>query len=296
MAEAGETTTLLPTTQDGATIKLSIHIEMLRFVGLAAGGVLLITGWFITTYFVVYPEKENPSTFFQKLFGGAPSDFDETQTFIYEMFHFSHTCTFLDFNPSKTCAALIIMLHTLPINAFVILHYYRVMSQIGDKWKSLKSICPTFTIIQFITFTYFYMVFVNSPYGHYGDPQAKVSFTLHYIPYMLWQMGILLMGIQQCWFVALKDVIPFGFVNRMMIWRYVQLLMVFFVVYTTFVWSFICGSPIWPTDDDHPAGKAAAKFIMFGWDFFAVLVPMVLAWFEAKDGNISIITFHEVAR
>ena len=42
MAEAGETTTLLPTTQDGATMKLSIHIEMLRFLGLAAAGKIIL--------------------------------------------------------------------------------------------------------------------------------------------------------------------------------------------------------------------------------------------------------------
>lgn len=294
MAEAGEGTSLLPT-QDGVTMKLSLHIEMLRFWGLAAGGVLLATGWFITTFMVVFPEKENPSSFIAKLFG-APSDFDETQTFIYEMFHFSHTCTYLDFNPSKTVAALVIMIHTLPCNAFVVLHYYRVMAQVGSKWDNLKSVCPAFTIIQFITFMYFYMVFVNSPYGHYGDPKATVDFTLHYIPYMLWQMGILLMGIQQCWFVALKDVIPFGWISRMMIWRYVQLLMVFFCVYSLFVWSFIFDMPLWPTDDAHPLGKKAAKFIMYGWDFAAVLVPMVMAWEEAKDGNVSIITFHEVTK
>lgn len=287
-----EETPLVGGVSDGATKTLVLHLEMLRFWGLAAGGVLLGTGWFITTFFVVFPEHDNVSSAWDKLFNGAPSDFDETQTFIYEMFHFSHTCTFLDFNPSKTVAALVIMVHTLPCNAFVVLHYYRVMAQVGPKWDSLKSVCPTLTLIQFVTFLYFYMVFVNSPYGHYGDPAATTSFTLHYIPYMLWQMGVLLMGIQQCWFIALKDVIPFSFISREMLWRYVQFLMVMFVLYSTFVWSFIFEMPLWDTTGG--LGKTAAKCVMYGWDIAAVLLPMVMAYFEAQDGNVSVLTFHEV--
>ena len=197
----------------------------------------------------------------------------------------------LDFNPSKTCAALIIMLHTLPCNAFVVLHYYRVMIQTDPKFKGLQAATPALSTIQFITFMYFYMVFVNSPYGHYGDPVAKLNFTLHYIPYMLWQMGMLLMGIQQCWFIALKDITPFG-ITDMMLWRYVQFLMVLFVVYGSFVWSFILDKPLWDTHEN--PGKLCAQIIMYGWDISAVVVPTVFAWVEAQSSNDSIITFYEV--
>jgi len=292
---ASETTPLTGPVQDGKVVKVTLHIEMLRCFGLFAGTLLLATGWFITTFFVVYPEKENPSTPFQKLFGGAPSDFDETKTFIYEMFHFSHTCTLLDFNPSKTVAALVIMVHTIPCNLFVVLHYYRVMAQVGGKWDNLKAACPTMTLIQFITFMYFYMVFVNSPYGHYGDPQASIDFTLHYIPYCLWQMGILFMAIQQCWYTSLKGVVPFG-IPPTLVWYYVLLLIAFFFVYSTFVFSFIFDMPLWCTTDECPTGKTAAKCVMYGWDFFAVLIPVVLAYKESQDGNVSVITFHEMTQ
>jgi hypothetical protein len=290
---AADEETPLVGTQDGKKATLSVNIELIRFYGLIAGAVLLMTGLFVTTYFVVYPEHEDTHTWSEKLFHGAPSDFDQTQTFIYEMFHFSHTCTMLDFNPSKTVAALVIMLHTLPCNAFVVLHYYRVMIQDDPKFAGLQSVCPTLSIIQFITFMYFYMVFVNSPYGHYGDPEATLDFTLHYVPYMLWQMGMLLMAIQQCWFIALKDIVPFGITGQML-WRYVQFLMVLFVIYCSFVWSFILGTPLWDTHEN--PGKLMAQIVMYGWDISAVVVPTIFAWVEARDSNASVITFYEVHR
>jgi hypothetical protein len=288
---AGEQTPLVSGVQDGKKVAIKVNIELIRFYGLIAGAVLLFTGLFVTTFFVNYPVSENPSSWQDKLFHGAPSDFDQTQTFIYEMFHFSHTCTMLDFNPSKTVAALVIMLHTLPCNAFVVLHYYRVMIQTDPKFAGLQSATPIMSTIQFIAFMYFYMVFVNSPYGHFGDPKATVDFTLHYIPYMLWQMGMLLMGIQQCWYIALKEIVPFG-ITPHMLWRYVQFLMVLFVVYCSFVWSFVLNRPLWDTNGQ--PGKLCAQIVMYGWDLCAVVVPTIFAFVESKNSNESVITFYEV--
>jgi len=289
---SGEETPLVSGVQDGKKASIKVNIEYIRFYGLVAGAVLLTTGLFMTTFFVVFPANENSSSWQDKLFHGAPSDFDQTQTFIYEMFHFSHTCTMLDFNPSKTIAALVVMLHIIPCDAFVVLHYYRVMIQTDPKFAPLQSVTFPMSVIQFITFTYFYMVFVNSPYGHFGDPGVTVTFTLHYVPYMMWQMGMLLMGIQQCWYIALKEIVPFG-ITPHMLWRYVQFLMVLFVLYCVFVWSFVLGHPIWDTHGQ--PGKLCAQIIMYGWDMCAIVVPTIFAYVEAQNSNASVITFYELA-
>jgi len=269
-----------------------LNIERIRFFGLLGGAVLLFTGLFVSTYAVNFPVKENPSSFWDKLLHGAPSDFDSTQTFIYQLFGFNHTCTLLDFNPSKTIAALIIMLHTLPCCFFVVCHYLRITAQTDPKYANLQKTTVILTPIQFIVFIYFYMVFVNSPDGEYGTEEGMHKFTLHYLPYMLWQLGMLLMGIQQCWFIALKGMIPFSWITPLMMWRYVQFMIFLFIVYSWFCWSFILGSPAWDTST--PMGLLLAKTIMYGWDIVAVVVPTVMAWYESTDGNDTMLVFKEL--
>jgi len=270
-----------------------LNIERIRFWGLLGGAALLLTGVFVSTFAVVFPETDTPSSFWDKLFHGAPSDFDSKQTFIYKMFGFNHTCTMLDFNPSKTISALIIMLHTVPCCFFVVCHYLRITAQTDPKYDSLKKVTNIFTPIQFLVFLYFYMVFVNSPDGVYGTPEGMTKFTLHYIPYMLWQLGMLLMGIQQCWFIHLKGMVPFSWITVDMMWTYVQFLIVLFCVYCYFCWSFILGSPAW---DTHTSllGKRAAQTIMYTWDIAAVVVPTIMAWVESTDGNDTMFVFKEL--
>merc|ERR1711915_645717 len=96
--------------------------------------------------------------------------------------------------------------------------------QLDPKFDNLKMATKYFSPFQFLTLLYFYMVFVNSPYGEYGTKEALNNFILHYIPYMLWQMGMLLMAIQQCWFISLKGRIPFTWVTKEYLWYYVQFL------------------------------------------------------------------------
>ena len=276
------------------TKTITLNIERVRFYALLGGAVLLLTGKFVTTFGVVFPKEmhPDPSSMWDKLFNGAPSDFTEKETFIYKLFGFNHTCTLLDFNPSKTVAALIIMLHTLPLSFFVICHYIRVMSHTEPIFKGLQTYSSIASPIQFIVFTYFYMVFVNSPDGEFGTPEAMTSFTLHYIPYMSWQLGMLLMGIQQCWYIYLKDQVPFSWVSRDMMWNYCVFMMVVFVIYTYFCWSFILGAPAWETH--YGPGRGLAIFLMYLWDVIAVIVPTVFAYYESIDGNDSSITFKEL--
>lgn len=256
------------------------------------GLVLLSVGTFVSTYAVNFPVKENPSTFMEKLFGGKPSDFETSETFIYKLFHFNHTCSMLDFNPSKTIAALIIMLHTLPMLLFVICHYLRITSQTDSKYDTLKMVTKVFSPIQFVVFTYFYMVFVNSPDGEFGTASGMRKFALHYVPYGLWQLGMLLMAIQQCWFLSLKDQLPFPWITHTMLRAYLYFMGALFTVYTYFIVSFMLGSPAWDTTTT--IGLLSAKGIMYIWDVVAAIIPMIMAWYESTDGNDTQFTFEEL--
>ena len=182
----------------------------------------------------------------------------------------------LDFSPSKTISVLIIVLHTMPFSFFSICHYFCVTSHSKASFKNLKTNTKIDTLLRFfILFTYFYMVFVNSPDGKFGTDEGMKKFTMHYISYMTWQLGMLLMAIQQCWYCVLKELIPFSFVTPMMMRRYCQFVMFMFVVYTYFCWSFILGKPAWETH--YGFGQTVALAIMYGWDITAVLIPMIFA-------------------
>uniref|UniRef100_A0A6T9ZJV4 Uncharacterized protein n=1 Tax=Pseudo-nitzschia delicatissima TaxID=44447 RepID=A0A6T9ZJV4_9STRA len=187
------------------------------------------------------------------------------------------------------------MLHTIPTSLFVVCHYFRIQSHTNPIFANLKKFSKIATPIEVIATAYFYMVFVNSPDGEYDTQEGMTKFILHYIPYMCWQLGLLLMAIQQCWYICLKRMIPAplkAFVTPEIMYRYCQMLCVLFVIYTWFCWSFIAGSPAWDTTSG--IGLHFAKFIMYFWNFCAVLVPAIFAYFESNDGDDFCITFQEL--
>mmetsp|Transcript_17131 Transcript_17131/g.37181 ORF Transcript_17131/g.37181 Transcript_17131/m.37181 type:complete len:292 (+) Transcript_17131:109-984(+) len=275
------------------TKTMQFNIERIRLFGLLGAVVLILVGTFVSKYAVVFPPKDDPSTFLEKLMG-APSDFVSEKTFIYQFFGFNHTCSMLDFNPSKTISALIIMLHIMPMDFFIICHYLRVTTQTDPKYDNLKKVTKIFSPLEFAFMTYFYLVFVNSPDGVYGTHAGTMKFIAHYTPYMLWQLGMVMMAIQQCWYIALKDMIPLSWVTKEMMWTYCQMMMVMFVVYTVFCWAFIVGSPLWPTTSDHPVGQFVAKCVMYGWDLISIAIPAYFAYLESSDGNDTQFTFKEL--
>lgn len=266
---------------------LRVNIERLRFVGLSAMIVLLIVGNIVTENFVVFPATDNPSSGWDKLLGRAPSDFHEEKTLIFWLFKFNHTCTVLDFNPSKTVSALLMMVHTVPIDLFIILSYYRIKGE-NDNFKYLKIYAKYASIFQFVCVTYFYMVFVNSPDGEPNTQEGINSFIKHYIPYMLWQTAMFLMAIQQCWYISLKDVIPFPWISRRMLRIYLYSMGVMLVIYTWFIWSFIIGfgEGLWDTSTDF--GRICAMIVMWVWNGYCIIIPLICAWIEAGNADAAV--------
>jgi hypothetical protein len=254
-------------------LSITLNIEILRFYGLLAGVLLLVVGQFVTTMFVEFPEGSG---------GWHPKE-----TFIYKLFHFNHTCTVLDFNPAKTVSALVIMLHTLPMNMFVILSYYRIKNDYNQRqvpygvWLYSKITSPFI----FMSFVYFYLVFVNSP-----DGDSMTDFTLHYIPYMFWQTGMVLQSIEQCLYMIYKQNIPFG-LSAGVLKGYCAFIVALGIYYTVFVWSFIFYSPILDTTD--PVKSLVGQGVMYTFDFVVVLIPTIFAYVQSKNGNVSTIDFYD---
>lgn len=279
-----EETPLTGTSSSGrAKIVYEINIEKLRVFGLSAVIVLLLTGKFVTEKLNNWPYKEDHNSVWDKLFHGAPSDFEYDKTFIIQFFGFNHTCSLLDFNPSKTISALVIMIHEVPTLLFIMLQFWRIKSQTSAKYNVLKIFSYIASPLQFIFVMYFFMVFVNSPDGEYGTQEGVNKFILHYVPYMLWQTGMLLMAIQQSWFVGLSNSIPVSWVDGKWLWIYTQSMIVVLIVYTWFVWSFINGNPLWDTTTD--VGRICAQTIMWIWNVYCLFIPIYFAHKASKDNG-----------
>lgn len=175
------------------------------------------------------------------------------------------------------------------MDLYIILAYYRIEFEWANKEipYGLVLYSRITSPIVFIFFTYFYMVFVNSPEGKMGD------FILHYIPYMCWQWGIILMAIQQCYYISvnLKQVTPWH-LSRELLKAYCVFLVALLIYYTCFVWSFILGTPILDTTQD--SRRILAQVIMYGFNVFAIVIPMFFAYWESKNDNFSVIQFHDM--
>lgn len=286
---AGETSPLLDAS--GSTT-ISIHLEKLRFFGLMAGGVLLLLGKFITTKYVP---------------GGLID-----AGYIVTTFHFRHTCVYLDYNPSRTISALIVMLQIIPLDIFIVLFAYKLKGLVksgeisADTW--LVKLTPAATVIMFICQTYFYMVFVNHPDDNTffvpnpddplntdkntwitEDKGLPYGFIFHYAPYMIWQTGMIIMAIQHNWYLYLTDKLEALYINRSLMRMYNYAIIAAGIVYSTFVWSFIFGAPLWDTETQ--PGKGIAIFAMYGFDFVVVLIPAIFAlmyWLKFPDDLTSV--------
>jgi len=256
-------------TPSGVMLSTTFNIEWLRFWGLMAGSVLLITGTVVTNTLVEYPEGS----------GG----FDFRATFVYELFHFNHTCTVLDFNPSRTVSGLVVMFHIIPMDLYIFLSYFRMKYDFveGRISKMLWYYKKITTPLIFITTTYFYMVFVN-------PPKDMASFILHYIPYMSWQIGMVLLAIGQCGYLSQLDITPFN-IPRVVLRAYLVVLIATAIYYTVFIWSFIGGSPI--LDTTIKSNRNFAITLMYFFDCIAAIIPAIFAFVEAKDGNTQTLRF-----
>lgn len=153
-----------------------------NFVSFSQLVLFIISGLFVTTFFVVFPENDNPSSPWHKITRKAPSDFISTETYVYKLFGVKHSCSWVDFEPARSVAAVIQVLYQVPIMLFVILNYFRIGSESHPKFDKLRLFSKISSPFEFVFFAIFYMVFVNSPDGEYGTTEGRNQFLKHYFP------------------------------------------------------------------------------------------------------------------
>lgn len=140
-------------TANRKTVRRDINVEMCRFYGYFAYFIMMIVATIITYNFVDYPVPGN--------------GFDPTATFIYQLFGFNHTCSVVDFNPSRTISALLVMLLVVPLIIYVILNRYRIEHEHinGNVGPKLFKFNQIITPLQLIGIGFFYMVCAHTRKG-----------------------------------------------------------------------------------------------------------------------------------
>lgn len=269
---ATESTGLLGSDRKELTVG-PFNIEKLRAFGLLMGMVMLFIGKGLTDNFV-WGTRDNPVNI--------------ESTYIYGVFGFSHTCVFIDFNPSKTVSAILVILVVLPLMLFTVLNYYRiVLAAEQGKIKEdgfLIGFAKSTWFFRFVCFTYFFLVFVNSPDGEYdpnletiGDRWANLAwrkYLAHYLPFMFWQLALALMAIEQTWYKSEIGNIPFG-ISCTTLKIYTFLVSVVFIYYTVYIWAHMFG--FWVPGYD---SVNWAVFIMFFYIVLTAIIPAVFALVE----------------
>lgn len=269
---------LLPKSKNENEIKLrlTLNIEIIRMIGLTFVLLMLPVGMIITNKFVKFP-----------------NDLGTIEgTFIYQKFHFAHACVYIDYQPAKQIAAIFAQGFLYPMVLYVILAYYRAKydhktEEISDKlWTYTRIVTPFYIV----SIPLFVLCFVNNP-----DDKTRWFFGLdhagfwwHYIPFFGYQLALCFLAVGQVWYTIEKDLIPFG-ISKKMAKAYAVTVCCVLIYYTVFTVSYLVDHPI--LDTTVPRNNTFAKVIIFTYSFLAIILPIIFANEERKNGNTNYIEF-----
>lgn len=262
--------------EDEIKLRLSFNIETIRMIGLTFMIIMLPVGKITTDKFVNFP-----------------NDLGTIEgTFIYQKFHFAHTCVYIDYQPAKQIAAIIAQGFLYPMVLYVILAYYRAAhdhksGEISDKlWTYTRIVTPFYIV----SIPLFVLCFVNTP-----DDKTRWFFGLdnagfwwHYIPFFGYQLTLCLLAVGQVWYTIEKNLIPFG-ISRKMATAYAITVCCVLIYYTAFIVSYLLDHPI--LDTTAPRSNTFAQVIMFTYSFLVIFLPIIFANEERKNGNTNLIEF-----
>jgi len=241
----------------------TFNLENLRMFAYIALVLMVAVGIFVTNRFV---------------------SMEADQTMIYEIFGFNHICNVFDHQPSRTVSALLVLLFIIPMGSFVVLSYYRTSDAATEgrvpKW--LQAYNKLITPFVFLSVCYTYMWFVNAPDGDYG-------FIAHYLPYVALQLALGLLAIQEVAYLGYTGALPFG-ASVPMAKGYLVVLLLTTLACQVAVFSLLLGVPVLDSPND-PAASTAFQILMYFYSFLAIIMPIVLAARNRKNGDVSTITF-----
>jgi len=281
---------------------ISFNLDLLKAFAMSVGLIMLVAGMIITN---------------KKVFPGDGShgnrhEFPEVieDTYIRQMFHMSHTCLFIDFQPAKDVAALLISFFTLPLMIFTYVNHKRIeedMNKDPVNWESIYLFSKYTWKFRVLCLGLFFMVFVNSPDGKYKDPtdmsvselfadDAWVKFEKHYFFYFFYQLSMALLAIESGWQHYKKNDHPFISCNAL--WYYNLVTIVWLAYYTLWIVTFQFGLPFpGHTKEGEPPNSSSplwlwANIVMYGYDILTVVLPGIVAvWYSQNYPEKMVITF-----
>ena len=164
-----------------------------------------------------------------KLFVEDKPGYDPKETAIYKIFGFNHSCNVMDHMPAREVAALMSIFCCYPFVLFHIISFFRIRydfltDEIPEKCYTISKIV---TPINILSSAYIFLWFVNIPDGEYG-------FVAHYLPYMAFQLMIVLTEIQQVEYMIAKNRIPFNISDGVAKFYYR-----FLIYFTIFFWVYV---------------------------------------------------------
>jgi len=239
------------------------------------------------------------------------------KTYIVQLFLFPHTCVYIDENPAKTPVAICFLIALLALNLYTYLSKERIKDEaaVDIRLKHVAIISKYTWRIRFICFLVFPLCFVNSPSYDphpFVDPQdatwdelfadhAWFQFIRHYIPYLLWQLAVALMAIEQAWYHHAMGTMPFHF-HKTTIKIYLGMMMLLLLYYTLWIVTFICGVDFighTRRDEEDPTyihNRRIGIIIMWAYDIVTIYVPLVLCLcratgFQSKKSESWVLTF-----
>jgi len=287
-----ETTTLVPSGNSPRETKpkpvtISFNLDLLKAFGMFFGVVMVVAGMIITNS-KVFPVDGSH---------GNRHEFPEVieDTYIRQMFHMTHTCLYIDFQPAKDVAAILISFLTLPLMIYTYVNHKRIeidMNKDPVKWKTIYLFSKYTWMFRLVCLGLFFMVFVNSPDGKYEDPkdmswgelftnEAWVKFEKHYFFYFFYQLSMALLAIESGWQHHMKNDHPFFSCNA--VWYYNLVTIVWLAYYTLWIITFQLGLDFpGHTKANEPIGPSSwrwiwANIIMYGYDILTVIGPGIVA-------------------
>jgi len=286
------------------TVTYTFSIEIIRFFASICLGALFAAGIFFTNEYVFIKDWEDSRALLRgqeeadvpnvarKLFFGIElvPYINPKEKKIYEIFGWLHMCTYVDFNPAKEIAAILLPLFSFPMSVFVILNHFRIKLSVMNgecppwfyKWSLITSPLNLFV------FQMVHLWFVNSPDMEYPD---GVGFLGHYLPFCGFQTALAITSFTQVQYNIFLKKIPFGLPE----WSakfYVQFFCLLTLAYQIIVVSILCGTPILDSKKggDEGTWERVVFIALDNMYIFCCVVGIFASGFETFNGDTNSFT------
>lgn len=240
----------------------TFHVESLRLFGFLSFLLVLGIGKLITDY------------------SGLDTIEDETETVIFKMFGINHSCNLVDHNPAKMIAAILLLpLVQVPMMLYIVGWHCRLAKDVktGKVPKWLLNMSRILSPFNFITMSQLQLWFVNNPNDTYG-------FTAHYIPYLMFQISVCLIQIQNILYLSAKNDLPWG-LPIWSAWTYTSFFTATTIFYTVFVISAIAGDPILYAPNSQTE-SLIVNGLSLVWDLVGILGTLIFSAKERTNGDV----------